>query len=62
MDYEGIMDIIMKTLCVLGISNRHGKIAQVLWPKSINIIYLIRIKFLNLLWHAHPVLSRLCQI
>jgi hypothetical protein len=25
MDYEGIMDIIMKTLCVLGISNRHGR-------------------------------------
>jgi hypothetical protein len=24
MDYEGIMDIIMKTLCVLGISNQHN--------------------------------------
>ena len=23
MDYEGIMDMIMKTLCVLGISHRH---------------------------------------
>ncbi len=34
MDYEGIMDIVMKTLCVLGISYRHGKIAQVLWPKT----------------------------
>ncbi len=24
MDYEGIMDIIMETLCVLGISNRQN--------------------------------------
>jgi hypothetical protein len=24
MDYEGIMDTIMKTFCVLGISNRHN--------------------------------------
>jgi hypothetical protein len=24
MDYEGIMDITMKTICVLGISNRHN--------------------------------------
>jgi hypothetical protein len=47
MGYEGIMDIIMKTLCVLGISNRHSKIAQVLRPKSMYIIYLIHIKFLN---------------
>jgi hypothetical protein len=47
MDYEGIMDIIMKILCVLGISNWHSKIAQVLWPKSIYIIYLIHVKFLN---------------
>jgi len=46
MDYEGIMDIIMKILCVSGISNWHSKIAQVLWPKSIYIIYLIQ-KFLN---------------
>jgi hypothetical protein len=23
-DYEGIMDIIMKTLCILGISNQHN--------------------------------------
>ena len=47
MDYEGIMDIIMKILCVLGISNRHSKVAQVLWPKSIYRISLIHIKFLN---------------
>ena len=46
MDYEGIMDMMMKILCVLGISNWHSKIAQVLWPKSIYIIYLIQ-KFLN---------------
>ncbi len=24
MDYEGIMDIIMKKLCILGISNQHN--------------------------------------
>ena len=47
MYYEGIMDIIIKILCVFGISDRHGKIAQVLWPKSMYIIYLIHIKFLN---------------
>ena len=65
MDYEGIMDIIMKILCVLGISNWHSKIAQVLWPKSIYIIYLIHIRFLNSIQYnllARPVRSRLCQI
>ncbi len=75
MDYEGIMDIIMKTLWILGISYWHNihnlknrQIAQVLWPKSISIIHLIHIKYrisiyINyLLWHTHPVRSRLCQI
>ena len=61
MDYEDIVDIIMKTLCVLGISNRHNihnlKNRQNC-TSAVAQVNVMHIKYLN----AQPVRSRLCQI
>ncbi len=76
-DYEGIMDIIMKTLCILDIHNQHNvhilknrhkctrAVPQVNAHNLPNVQKVPNQHIIYLTcsgWHAQPVRSRLCRI